>query len=158
MKKLSLFFFTLLLPNTLFGFDYLLTANCNGITNVSGDVDAARLSSCLNSLINGINETRRTLDDKNNQTRDTIVRVGSTVERIQQTVNNLAINSDKRKKSENDPDQVIDSLFAKLEKEIEKHNKETESNIKQLEKRISTLEALVSKFTDEVASSKQNNK
>ena len=129
MKKLSLILFIFLLPNTLFGFDYFLSANCTGLASVSGDIDTTRLSACFNDLVNGINETRRISDDKSNQTRDEVVKVDSA-------------------------DQVIDSLFAQMEKEIEKRNKETGSQIKQLEKRISTLEELLSNSTDEVKSSK----
>ena len=155
MKKLSLFLFIFLLPNTLFGYDYFLSTNCTGLASVSGDIDTARLSACFNDLINGINETRKILDDKSNQTQDEVVKVDSAVKLIQRTIRDLVNDSDKRKKSENDPDRVINSLFAQMEKEIEKHNKETESQIKQLEKRISALEELLSNFTDEVKSSKQ---
>ena len=154
MKKLSLILFIFLLPNTLFGFDYFLSANCTGLASVSGDIDTTRLSACFNDLVNGINETRRISDDKSNQTRDEVVKVDSAVKLIQRTISDLVNDSDKRKNFENDPDQVIDSLFAQMEKEIEKRNKETGSQIKQLEKRISTLEELLSNSTDEVKSSK----
>ena len=147
MKKLSLFLFIFLLPNTLFGYDYFRTANCIGLASFSGDIDTARLSACFNDLINGINATRRTLDDKNNQTHE--------LELIRRTIRDLVNDSDESKKSEKDPDQVINSLFAQMEEEIEKHNKETDLKVKQLEKRISTLEALLSNFTDEVKSSKK---
>jgi uncharacterized coiled-coil DUF342 family protein len=155
MKKLSLVLFIFLLPNTLLGYDYFLSANCTSLASVSGDIDTARLSACFNDLINGINETRKKLDDKNNQTHEKIVKVDSNVELMQRTVRDLVNNSDKRNKSETDSDQGINSFFAQMEKEIEKHNKETESKIKQLEKRISMLEELLSEFTDEVKSSKQ---
>lgn len=155
MKKLSLVLFIFLLPNTLFGYDYFLSANCTGLASVSGDVDTGRLSACFNDLINGINETRKTLDDKNNQTQDKIVKVGSSVEMMQRTVRDLVNQSGERKEPAKVPDQAMNSLFEQMKKETEKHNKETDLKIKQLEERISTLEALLSKFTDEVKSSKQ---
>ena len=155
MKKLSLFLFIFLLPNTLFSYDHFLTSNCTGLASFSGDIDTTRLSACFNDLINGINETRRTLDNKNNQTHKEVVNVGSTIELIQRTVRDLLNDSDELKRLGIDPDQVINSLFTQIEKEIEKRNKETESKIKQLEKRISTLEALLSNFTDEAKSSKK---
>ena len=155
MKKLSFFLFIFLLPNTLFGYDYFLSANCSGLAGISGDVDTARLSACFNDLINGINETRRILDDKNNQTQEKIVKVGSTVDIMERTVRDLVNDSGGRIKSEKAPDQAMKSLFTQMEKEIEKHNKETDLKIKQLEERISTLEALLSNSTDEVKSSKQ---
>ena len=129
MKKVGLFLLVFLLPNTLFAYDYFITANCTGLAGYSGEIDTARLSSCFNDLINGINETRRKLDDGNNQTHAQDVKVDSA--------------------------QVIDSIFAQMEKEIAKHNEETESKIKQLEDRISTLEELLSNFTDEARSSGQ---
>jgi len=155
MKKLSLFLFIFLLPNTLFSYDHFLTANCTGFASFSGDIDTARLSACFNDLINGINDTRRTLDDKNNQMHNEVVKVGSTLESIQRTVRDLQNDSDMRKRSGSDPDQVNNSLFTQIEKEFEKHNKESESKIKQLEKRISTLEALLSNLTDEAKSPKK---
>ena len=155
MKKLSFFLFIFLLPNTLFGYDYFLSTNCTSIAGVSGNIDTSRLSACFNDLTNGINETRKTLDNKNNQTHEKIVKVDSTVELMRGTVRDLANNSGERNRSETDSGQGINPLFVQMEKEIEKHNKETESKIKQLEKRISMLEELLSEFTDEVKSSKQ---
>ena len=155
MKKFSLFLFIFLLPNTLFGYDYFLTANCTGLARVSGEIDANRLSACFNDLINGINETRKKLDDKNRQTHEEVVRVGSTVELMQRNIRDLASTSGERKKPENDLDQAIHSLFAQMRKEIEAQNKEAESKIMELEKRISVLEASLANFTDEVDSSRQ---
>jgi methyl-accepting chemotaxis protein len=155
MKKLSLVLFIFLLPNTLFGYDYFMSANCTGLASVSGDVDTGRLSACFNDLINGINETRKTLDDKNNQTQDKIVKVGSSLETMQRTVRDLANDSGERKEPEKVPDQAMSSSFAQLKEETEKHNKETDIKIKQLAERISALEALLSNSTDEVKSSKQ---
>jgi predicted transcriptional regulator len=155
MKKLSLFFFLFLLPNTLLGYDYFLSANCTSLVSVSGDVDTSRLSACFSDLINGINDTRRTLDDKNNQTQEKIVKVDSTVDVMQRTVRDLVNDSGERKEPGKVPDQVMNSLFEQMKKEIEEHNKETDLKIKQLEEKISALEALLSNFTDEVKSSKQ---
>ena len=151
MNRFILFLFIFSLPNTVLGYDYFIASNCIGLSGSSSGVDHARLTSCVNELINGINETRRTLDNKTNQTQEKIGRVDSSLDLMQRTVHSLPNDSKGRITDENTPVQETESPLAKMEK----YREENDEKIKQLEKRLSALEAILSGNTDEGGPPKQ---
>ena len=146
MSKYGFFLSILLLPNTLFCADYFFAPSCTGLTDIQGNVNRDRLSSCVNELTDGINKTRQTIDYKNNETQKKVDDVNSTVKSMNLTVRDLTNDSSVRMRSEKDADLSINEIIAQLKKDFEESNKEKDLKIKQLETRISMIEKSLSEI------------